>query len=44
MADFTIRTMPERARALDPDPLLGVLSDEPDLMAALDALQRRLAG
>ncbi|WP_419948436.1 non-homologous end-joining DNA ligase [Candidatus Palauibacter sp.] len=44
MEDFTIRTMPERARALEPDPLLGVLSDEPDLMAALDALQRRLAG
>ena len=44
MEDFTIRTMPERARALDPDPLLGLLSDEPDLMAALDALQRRLAG
>ena len=43
MEDFTIRTMPERARALDPDPLLAVLSDEPDLMAALDALQRRLS-
>ncbi len=44
MEDFTIRTMPERARALDPDPLLGVLSDAPDLMAALDALQRRMGG
>ena len=43
MEGFTIRTMPERARALDPDPLLAVLSDEPDLMAALDALQRRLS-
>lgn len=44
MEDFTIRTMLERASALEPDPLLGVLSDEPDLMAALDALQRRFAG
>ncbi|WP_419166253.1 DNA ligase D [Candidatus Palauibacter sp.] len=44
MEDFTIRTMPERARALDPDPLLGVLSDAPDVMAALEALQRRMGG
>ncbi len=44
MEDFTIRTMPERARSLDPDPLLPVLSEEPDLMAALDALQRRIGG
>ena len=44
MEDFTIRTMLERARTLDPDPLLGVLSDEPDLMAALGALQRRMGG
>ena len=44
MEDFTIRTMPGRARDLDADPLLGVLSDEPDLMAALDALQRKLGG
>ena len=44
MEDFTIRTMPARARELDTDPLLGVLSDEPDLMAALDALQRRMGG
>ncbi|MYC88680.1 MAG: DNA ligase D, partial [Gemmatimonadales bacterium] len=44
MEDFTIRTMPERARKLDADPLLGVLSEEPDLMAALDALQRRMGG
>ncbi|WP_428274851.1 DNA ligase D [Candidatus Palauibacter sp.] len=44
MEDFTIRTMPERARSLDPDPLLRVLSEEPDLMAALDALQRRIGG
>lgn len=44
MEDFTIRTMPGRARELDADPLLGVLSDEPDLMAALDALQRRMGG
>ncbi|MCZ0933914.1 MAG: DNA ligase D [Gemmatimonadetes bacterium] len=44
MEDFTIRAMPERARELDADPILGVLSDEPDLMAALDALQRRMGG
>lgn len=44
MEDFTIRTMPGRARDLDADPLQGVLSDEPDLMAALDALQRKLGG
>jgi len=44
MEGFTIRTMPGRARELDVDPLLGVLSDEPDLMAALDALQRRMGG
>ena len=44
MEEFTIRTMPARARELDVDPLLGVLSDEPDLMAALDALQRRMGG
>lgn len=44
MEDFTIRTMPGRARSLDPDPLLRVLSEEPDLMAALDALQRRIGG
>ena len=44
MEAFTIRTMPERARALEPDPLSRVLSEAPDLMAALDALQRRLSG
>ncbi|WP_420634506.1 DNA ligase D [Candidatus Palauibacter sp.] len=42
MEDFTIRTMPERTRSLDPDPLLGVLTDEPDLMGALESLQRRM--
>jgi bifunctional non-homologous end joining protein LigD len=39
-ARFTIRTVPERMRALKEDPLRGVLSEKPDLARAL----ARLAG
>jgi bifunctional non-homologous end joining protein LigD len=41
---FTIRTAPALMRALGADPTIGVLADIPDLVAALGALQGRLAG
>ena len=41
-ARFTIRTVPRRAARLA-DPLLPVLSDRPDLLAALDRLRARVA-
>jgi bifunctional non-homologous end joining protein LigD len=43
-ARFTIRTMPSRVRRLRADPLLPVLREKPDLMAALERLRARLAG
>jgi bifunctional non-homologous end joining protein LigD len=39
---FTIRSVPRRVRALKTDPLLPVLSESPDLLSALEALQARL--
>ena len=41
---FTIRNVPGRARRLRADPLLPVLSEKPDLVAALDGLRSRMAG
>jgi bifunctional non-homologous end joining protein LigD len=43
-ARFTIRTVPARARRLGADPLLPVLSQAPDLLAALERLRTRGAG
>jgi bifunctional non-homologous end joining protein LigD len=40
--DFTIRTAVERMRGLPHDPLLGVLSERPDLAGALQRLQTLL--
>jgi bifunctional non-homologous end joining protein LigD len=39
---FTIRTAPDRVRALAEDPCLAVLGDGPDLIGVLGELQRRL--
>ncbi|MBW3534941.1 MAG: DNA ligase D [Gemmatimonadetes bacterium] len=45
LADYTIRSVPRRMRALkDGDPMAPVLRDEPDLMTALAALTERVAG
>ncbi|HET8540081.1 MAG TPA: DNA ligase D [Anaeromyxobacter sp.] len=41
-ARFTIRTVPARARRLRSDPLLSVLGEKPDLLAALERLAARL--
>jgi len=43
-ARFTIRTVPARARRLAEDPLLPVLSEAPDLLAALERLRARSGG
>jgi bifunctional non-homologous end joining protein LigD len=43
-ARFTIRNVPGRARRLRADPLLPVLSEKPDLVAALERLRGRMAG
>jgi bifunctional non-homologous end joining protein LigD len=43
-ARFTIGNVPGRARRLPADPLLPVLSEKPDLVAALDRLRGRMAG
>ncbi|MBI5067151.1 MAG: DNA ligase D [Deltaproteobacteria bacterium] len=40
---YTIRTMPARLRRQKADPLLPVLGEKPDLVAALARLQERLA-
>jgi len=39
---FTIRSVPPRVRAMKSDPLLPVVSETPDLLAALEALQTRV--
>ena len=39
---FTIRTVPERMRSLERDPLLAVLDEKPDLVGALERLQAKL--
>ena len=39
---FTIKTAPARLKKLKEDPLLPVLSEQPDLPSALDKLQQRL--
>jgi bifunctional non-homologous end joining protein LigD len=41
-ARFTVRTAPARAERLGEDPALRVLSDKPDLLAALERLRRAL--
>jgi bifunctional non-homologous end joining protein LigD len=41
-ARFTIRTAPARARKLGRDPLLPVLAEKPDLLAALERLRARM--
>ncbi len=41
-ARFTIRTVPARARKLGKDPLLPVLAEKPDLLAALERLRGRM--
>jgi bifunctional non-homologous end joining protein LigD len=41
-ARFTIRTVPGRARRLRADPLLPVLTEKPELLAALERLTARL--
>ncbi|MFI5206922.1 MAG: DNA ligase D [Gemmatimonadales bacterium] len=43
LADFTIRTMPERMKKLKEDPLRRVLDLKPDLPAALEGLHARFA-
>ena len=43
LGKFTIKTAPARMRKLGKDPLGDVLSEQPDLHAALERLQRRLA-
>jgi bifunctional non-homologous end joining protein LigD len=40
---FTIKTAPARMRKLRDDPLRGVLSEQPDLHAALERLHQRMA-
>ncbi len=42
-ARFTIRNVPARARRLRADPLLPVLTEKPDLVAALERLRARMA-
>jgi len=43
LADFTIRTVPERMAVLEGgDPIRPVLSKKPDLLEALGRLQERL--
>jgi bifunctional non-homologous end joining protein LigD len=40
---FTIRNVPARAKRLRADPLLPVLTEAPDLLAALERLRARTA-
>lgn len=40
----TIRTMPKRVARMKADPIAGVLTDVPDLVGALSALQERSVG
>jgi bifunctional non-homologous end joining protein LigD len=39
---FTIKTVPARMKQLKQDPLIGALSDRPDLIAILERLQAKL--
>jgi len=41
---FTIRSMPRRLAALRGDPMLPVLSDDPDIDAGLNHLMRTFSG
>ena len=41
--DFTVRNAPARIAALGSDPLVGILDDSPDLLAALERLLKRVA-
>jgi DNA ligase D-like protein (predicted polymerase)/DNA ligase D-like protein (predicted 3'-phosphoesterase) len=43
-ARFTIRTVPARARRLAAEPLLPILMERPDLLAALERLRTRMSG
>lgn len=40
---YTIKTMPRRARALTRDPLAGLLESQPDLLGALEKLSVKLS-
>ena len=40
---FTIKSMPRRLASMKDDPLLGVLTDTPDIKAGLEALAARFA-
>jgi bifunctional non-homologous end joining protein LigD len=42
LADYTIETMPKRMKKLKSDPLAPVLSESPDLVAALGRLMERV--
>ncbi len=44
LGKFTIRTAPRRMQRLRRDPMRGVLEERPEVLRALERLQRRLAG
>jgi bifunctional non-homologous end joining protein LigD len=44
VTQFTIKSMPRRLASMKDDPLLGVLTDTPDIKAGLKALTERYAG
>ncbi|MGB5532021.1 MAG: hypothetical protein WBN71_02845, partial [Acidimicrobiia bacterium] len=44
VTQFTIKSMPRRLASMKDDPLLGVLTDTPDIKAGLRALAARYAG
>jgi bifunctional non-homologous end joining protein LigD len=44
VARFTIKSMPRRLASMKDDPLLGVLTDTPDIRAGLKALAARFPG
>jgi bifunctional non-homologous end joining protein LigD len=41
LRDYTIKTLPPRMAALDGDPCVAVLTEKPDLLAALERLAER---
>ena len=44
VARFTIKSMPRRLASMRDDPLLGMLTDAPDIKAGLGALARQFGG
>jgi bifunctional non-homologous end joining protein LigD len=44
LADYTIRTVPQRMETLRSDPMRPVLAEKPDLLEALQRLHERLEG